>query len=88
VRCLGPALERSEAEAPLVRALVARGLAAADPAGLGVVTDEEGRVVTPSGAPSARLFAIGALRRASSWETTSIPDIALHARALSLRIAP
>lgn len=88
VRCLGPALERSEAEAPLVRALVARGLAAADPAGLGIVTDEDGRVVTPSGSPSDRLFAIGALRRASSWETTSIPDIALHAQALSLRIAP
>jgi hypothetical protein len=45
-------------------------------------------VVTPSGAPSERLLAIGALRRASSWETTSIPDIALHAHALSNRIVP
>jgi hypothetical protein len=26
---------------------------------------------------------IGALRRASDWETTSVPDIALHARAIA-----
>jgi uncharacterized NAD(P)/FAD-binding protein YdhS len=88
VRCIGPALERSEAETPLVRALVASGLAAADPAGLGIVTDEVGRVVDASGAPSERLLAIGAVRRASSWETTAIPDISVHALALATRIVP
>ena len=85
-RCLGPALERSEIDAPLVRDLLASGLAAADPAGLGIVTDELGRVVGASGAPSERLFALGALRRASSWETTSVPDIAAHALALARHI--
>jgi uncharacterized NAD(P)/FAD-binding protein YdhS len=88
VRCLGPALEHAETEAPLVSDLVASGLAAADPAGLGIVTDELGRVVDASGARSDRLFAIGALRRASSWETTSMPDISAHALALAKRIAP
>jgi uncharacterized NAD(P)/FAD-binding protein YdhS len=88
VRCIGPALEPSEAETPLVRALVASGLATADPAGLGIVTDEEGRVVEASGAPSERILAIGAVRRASSWETTSVPDIAVHALALATRLAP
>ena len=88
VRCIGPALEPSEAGTPLVRALVASGLAARDPAGLGIVTDEHGRVVDVSGMPSGRIFAIGAVRRASSWETTSIPDIAVHALALAERIIP
>jgi uncharacterized NAD(P)/FAD-binding protein YdhS len=88
VRCIGPALERSETEAPLVRELVASGLAAVDPAGLGIVTDELGRVVAPSGAPSERLFAIGALRRASSWETTAVPDISVHALALARHLIP
>ncbi len=88
VRCIGPALERSETEAPLVRALIASGLAAADPAGLGIVTDELGRVVQATGAPSERLFAIGALRRASSWETTAVPDISVHALALARHIIP
>ena len=69
-------------------ALIASGLAAADPAGLGLVTDEHGRVIDPRGPPSDRLFAIGALRRASSWETTAVPDIAAHALALARCIVP
>lgn len=88
VRCIGPALEPSEAETPLVRALVASGLGAADPAGLGIVTDDEGRVVDASGVPSERILALGAVRRASSWETTSVPDIAVHALALATRLVP
>lgn len=88
VRCIGPALEPSEAETPLVRALVASGIAAADPAGLGLVTDEVGRVVDASGVPSERVFAIGAVRRASSWETTAMPDISVHALELAERILP
>ena len=88
VRCIGPALERAETEAPLVRDLASRGLAALDPAGLGLVTDELGRVVDARGVPSERLLAIGAVRRASSWETTAVPDISVHALALAKRIIP
>jgi len=86
VRCIGPALERAEAEAPIVRDLIATGRAIADPAGLGIMTDEEGRVVGPGEPEGAAVFALGALRRASSWETTSVPDIAVHALALAKRI--
>jgi uncharacterized NAD(P)/FAD-binding protein YdhS len=88
VRCIGPALERSEAASPLVRDLIESGAAMPDPAGLGIVTDGEGRVVGASGVPSEHLLAIGAPRRASAWETTSIPDIATQALALARRIVP
>jgi uncharacterized NAD(P)/FAD-binding protein YdhS len=88
VRCIGPALGRSEAETPLVRHLIETGRASADPAGLGISTDEHGRVITATGASDARIFTIGALRRASSWETTSVPDIAAHALAIAKRIVP
>jgi uncharacterized NAD(P)/FAD-binding protein YdhS len=86
VRCIGPALDPSEAETPLVRALIASGLAAADPAGLGIVTDDLGRVVDASGVASERIVGLGAVRRASSWETTSVPDIAVHALGLARRL--
>jgi uncharacterized NAD(P)/FAD-binding protein YdhS/quercetin dioxygenase-like cupin family protein len=79
VRCIGPALDRAEADAPLVRDLVASGLAAADPAGLGIVTDDHGRIVDATGTPNEHLLAVGSPRRASAWETTSMPDIAAHA---------
>jgi uncharacterized NAD(P)/FAD-binding protein YdhS len=87
VRCIGPALERTEGDTPLVRDLVASGLAAPDPAGLGIVTDDLGRVVNASGAGSEALFAIGAPRRASAWETTAIPDISVQAAAIARRIS-
>jgi uncharacterized NAD(P)/FAD-binding protein YdhS len=83
VRCIGPALERAEADTPLIHALIASGAAAADPAGLGIVTDDHGRVVDGAGRPSERLFALGALRRASSWETTAVPEIARQALAVA-----
>lgn len=88
VRCIGPALDPSENQSPLVRALERSGRAGVDPAGLGIMTDEHGRVVDAAGEPSEHLLAIGAVRRASSWETTSIPDISRHALALAERILP
>jgi uncharacterized NAD(P)/FAD-binding protein YdhS/quercetin dioxygenase-like cupin family protein len=87
VRCIGPALERGEADAPIIQHLLESGRAAADPAGLGIATDELGRVIGRDGTPSERLFALGALRRASSWETTAVPDIAAHAAALASAIS-
>jgi uncharacterized NAD(P)/FAD-binding protein YdhS/quercetin dioxygenase-like cupin family protein len=88
VRCIGPALERAESEAPIVRELIESGRAAADPAGLGVSTDDDGRVLGPGGRADPHLYAIGALRRASSWETTSVPDISVHALAIAKRVVP
>jgi uncharacterized NAD(P)/FAD-binding protein YdhS/quercetin dioxygenase-like cupin family protein len=86
VRCLGPALARREGDTPLLRSLIESGQAAPDPAGLGIVTDAHGRIVGGDGTPSSRLFALGALRRASSWETTAVPDIAVHAAELARMI--
>ncbi len=68
--------------------MIERGRAAPDPAGLGIVTDERGRVVDQRGVPSSRLYALGALRRASSWETTAVPEIAVHAADLAQLICP
>ena len=50
--------------------------------------DDVGRLVDASGTPSERLLAIGAPQRASAWETTSIPDIAVQAASLAERLVP
>ena len=91
VRCVGPALERADADTPLVRSLVLGGRARVDPAGLGIVTDSEGHVITAHGdgdLGGPRVYAMGALRRASFWETTSVPDIAVHALAIAKELLP
>jgi uncharacterized NAD(P)/FAD-binding protein YdhS len=86
VRCIGPALRHSESETPLVRSLLNQGLAVRDPAGLGLITDPRGAFVSASGSSSTSCFALGAHRRASTWECTSVPDISVHARELAAHI--
>ena len=87
VRCVGPALNVTEAQTPLLRSLIDGGLATLVPHGLGIETTPEGRVVDGRREPSSRLYGIGAVRRASDWETTSVPDIARHAQQLARAIA-
>lgn len=83
VRCIGPALDDSEAESALIDSLIHSGQAQRDPARLGIVTRDDGRVIRGDGSPSDRLFAMGALRRASAWETTAVPEISRQAHALA-----
>jgi hypothetical protein len=86
VRCIGPALERAETDNPLMSSLFASGLEQPDPTGLGLVTDEQGRIVRPDGGRSERLLAIGALRHPAEWESTAVPDIARQAAELARHI--
>jgi uncharacterized NAD(P)/FAD-binding protein YdhS/quercetin dioxygenase-like cupin family protein len=87
VRCLGPALTRAETDEPLLSSLLTSGAATVDAAGLGIVTDTSGRLVPAREVTRPHLFALGALRRASEWETTSVPDISRHAAAIAEMIA-
>jgi uncharacterized NAD(P)/FAD-binding protein YdhS/quercetin dioxygenase-like cupin family protein len=86
VRCVGPALDAAEATTPLMQSLIDGGLAGLAASGLGLDTTVEGRIVDARGEISARIYGIGAVRRASDWETTSVPDIARHAQQLARTI--
>jgi uncharacterized NAD(P)/FAD-binding protein YdhS/quercetin dioxygenase-like cupin family protein len=83
VRCLGPALESSDLEAPLLGSLLKSNAATPDPAGLGIVTHPDGRLARNGAGHLPSLFAVGALRRASAWETTSVPDISRQAKEVA-----
>jgi uncharacterized NAD(P)/FAD-binding protein YdhS/quercetin dioxygenase-like cupin family protein len=87
VRCVGPALDVAEAATPLLRSLIDGGLATLSPNGLGIETTPDGCVVDGRGEASPRIFGLGAVRRASDWETTSVPDIAKHAQQVARAIA-
>lgn len=83
VRCIGPSMSMKESMTPFSESLLAQGLARVEGSGLGLETDREGRLVGASGASSRFVFGLGAVRRASSWETTSMPDITVHAAAVA-----
>ncbi|GIF76940.1 FAD/NAD(P)-binding protein [Asanoa siamensis] len=80
VNCTGPG---HPAGIPLVRTLVADGLATADPLGLGIDVDAAGRPIGRHGRPVEGLHVIGSLRRGRWWETTAIPEIRAQAYAVA-----
>ena len=72
VNCTGPV--GALAADPLLSALARTGLVRPGPAGLGIDTADDGRVlgVLPAAMP---LYAMGSLRRGNLWETTAMPEI-------------
>jgi uncharacterized NAD(P)/FAD-binding protein YdhS len=56
-------------------ALLACGSATRDPLGLGVLTDEDGRLLDRDGAPQPDLYYAGPMWRAQHWEMTAVPEL-------------
>ncbi|WP_329261310.1 FAD/NAD(P)-binding protein [Actinoallomurus sp. NBC_01490] len=71
---------------PLLRGLIAAGLARPDPLRLGLDADETGAVLDGAGRPHERIFALGPPLRGLRYETTAIPEIRAQAAALAPRV--
>lgn len=76
VLCTGPgnALRTD----PLIRDLLARGLARPDCVGIGLAVDATSRIIMPDGDVQDRLWAFGPVTRGSFGEMTGAPDIIKH----------
>jgi uncharacterized NAD(P)/FAD-binding protein YdhS len=87
VNCTGPAVAGVHGGDQLLTRLVARGLASYDALGLGVCTDEDGRIIGAHDIGQPDLFAIGPLRRGELWESTAVPEIRQQAAVIGQRVA-
>jgi uncharacterized NAD(P)/FAD-binding protein YdhS len=89
VQCTGIGTDPFASSNPLIRHLLASGLARADPLGLGLEVTRECAVIDRSGVASNQIFAVGPITREAFWEITAVPDIrnqnALLANRLSLK---
>lgn len=72
VNCTGPVGDATAD--PLLKELLACGLARAGEVGLGLATADDGRILGATGR-RAPLWTLGALRRGSLWESTAMPEI-------------
>ncbi|GAA1034224.1 hypothetical protein GCM10009557_38310 [Virgisporangium ochraceum] len=68
--------------------LVAVAPARSGPHGLGLDTDEAGRLTDHAGRPWRAVHVLGPARRGRLWETTAVPEIRAHAEELALASAP
>ncbi|MEA3003813.1 MAG: hypothetical protein QOH81_2601 [Sphingomonadales bacterium] len=76
INCTGPAGEIGRVDDPLIRQLLASGLARPDALGLGLEVDAASRVA----GPAEGLYAIGPLTRGAFWEIVAVPDIRRQVR--------
>jgi uncharacterized NAD(P)/FAD-binding protein YdhS len=82
IDCAGPG-RLPGAAGPLIRGLLAAGVARPGPHGLGLDIDPRGRLVGAGGRVHDRLWLVGPLRRGAGWETTAVPEIRAQARRLA-----
>jgi uncharacterized NAD(P)/FAD-binding protein YdhS len=67
--------------------LLDEGYASLHPSGLGVRTDEDGRLVDVRGDVTPRVLCLGMIRQGELWETTAIPEIRQQAAAVARVLA-
>lgn len=86
VNCTGPNLDYIECAMPLLRQLLADGLACPHPNHMGLAVTGEGALIDRHGTPSAAIYAVGAAARGELLETLAIRDIRRQCRAVALAI--
>jgi uncharacterized NAD(P)/FAD-binding protein YdhS len=87
INCTGPDTDLARVREPLVESLRANGLVRPDSLGLGLDSDERGRLLDVEGRPSGRLLLVGPLRKGRLWENTAVPELRVEARRMAELLA-
>jgi uncharacterized NAD(P)/FAD-binding protein YdhS len=87
INCSGPQHDFRKLANPLLQNMLASGIMATNPLGIGVRVTENGALVGADGIASKRVFAIGPARFGTLIETTAIPEIREQARDLAESLA-
>ena len=87
IDCTGQPDDPIRSENPLIRALLARRAARADPLRVGLDVAENYALIDARGRPSRRIQAVGPLTRAAFWECIAIPDIRLQCQDIAEGLA-
>ena len=87
VNCTGTQGDLLRSEEPLLRQLIAAGLARPDALRIGLDVDHQSQVIHADGTVDDRLFCIGPMTRGDLWEVVAVPDIRQQNWTLARRFA-
>ncbi|NMN05359.1 MULTISPECIES: FAD-dependent oxidoreductase [unclassified Novosphingobium] len=88
VVCTGPGGDPTQSRDPLLRTLLAAGLARPCPLRLGLDVDGHWRLRDGAGRSALPIHAMGALSKGLNWEMVAVPDIRLQAQRLAEYLTP
>jgi uncharacterized NAD(P)/FAD-binding protein YdhS len=83
IDCSGTGRRLERTRDPLLRDLMATGLAVADPSGLGWRTGAHGALIDRDGRSARNLYYLGPMLRAAHWEATAVGELRVHAQQLA-----
>jgi uncharacterized NAD(P)/FAD-binding protein YdhS len=83
INCTGSEADCRHMNDPLIKSLLAQGLARADRLFLGLDVDLGGALLDTAGASSQSLYAIGPIRKGSLWESIAVPELRAQASQLA-----
>jgi uncharacterized NAD(P)/FAD-binding protein YdhS len=83
INCTGPQTHPARVTNPLLKSVLAGGIARPDALGLGLATDQRFRLLSRDGLAQRSLYALGTLARGSQWELTAVPEIREQARSVA-----
>ena len=86
INCTGIHEDYRQCPRPLIRTVIAKGLASPNDLGIGFRTNEFGALIDASGQASTTLFTLGPPRRGELFETTAVPEIRCQAESLARRL--
>jgi uncharacterized NAD(P)/FAD-binding protein YdhS len=86
VNASGPAWDCRAGESELIKGMLAAGIAAPGPLGLGLRATADGALIDRDGRVSDRLFTLGALLRGELWETLAVAELRAQAAAIADRL--
>lgn len=86
VNCTGPVTDLARVADPLVQSLRGAGMIRPDALGLGMDSDEDGRIIDARGEVQPRFFLAGPLRRGLLWEHIAVPELRVETRRLAAQI--
>lgn len=82
IQCTGADIDLRRTDHRLLSQLLTNAHITADPLGLGVMADSQGRLLH-EGRPWPNVFALGALLRGTLWEANAMPEIRQQAREVA-----
>ena len=87
VNCTGPGHRSVTEQHPVLRGLASEEMLQADPARLGILVDDESRVIKATGEAWPNLFVAGPLARGTHGELMGLPQVNLQPRAVATSVA-
>jgi uncharacterized NAD(P)/FAD-binding protein YdhS len=87
INCTGADYSPNRSRDPLMRSLLAQGLATSDALGLGLRTSNHGALLDSHNRVASNLYYIGPMLRADHWECTAAQELRVHAERLAHHLA-